>query len=324
MEDHKNHSFISNFKLQGFLYHVCLFFLPVLFLYIGLELKLRDLPSEPKVKNEYLVENRKDIKILVLGASQTQRSINPEYLDKTAINLGNSSQGIYENLQLLKAFEPKLPNLELVILGLPFNSVHSLQNFTRQEIHHYNLIIYGVNTFGRKIKPQDYLLFHTNPDFFSRRLLDHYKNESPIQLNKYGFDINKIYGSYQSADYDTTLIDKKDIVIENFKNKQALKENSKLLSEFFSYCRNNNIEVLLYSSPTHFLYNELRDKAMIRERDSLVKKFGKNFPFIKFFNEEENKSFTANYYYNANHLNPKGAKKATIRLNEFIFNNYDF
>jgi len=324
MEDQKNHSFISNFKIRRFFYDVSIFLLPILILYTILEINLRKIPFEPKVKYEYLLKNHNKIEILALGASQSERSINPEFLDINALNLGNSSQGLFEDFQLLKAFEPKLPNLELVILGLPFNSVHIGQDFTRTEVHQFNLIFYDVNTFGRNIKPQDYLLFHTNPDLFSKRLINFLRGDSPIKLNRHGFDINKFFGSYQAAEFKIDQIDLKDIYIDNLANKKVLLKSKKILKEFLSYCQDKDIEVLLYSPPSHFLYNELRDKIMVQERDSLVWNLKDKFPFVKFFNEEENEEFTTKYFYNANHLNPEGAKKATLRLNEFINENYNF
>ncbi|MDT0651548.1 hypothetical protein [Autumnicola edwardsiae] len=324
MADRKNHSFTSNFNLRRFFYHICLFIIPVIGIYTTLELTLRSVPFEPKVKYEYYLKNNKKIEILALGASQTERSINPEYLDKVGLNLANSSQGIYANLELFKFFEPRLPNLKLVILGLPYNSIQRGPDFTMMEVHHYNLIFYGVNTFGRSIKPQDYLLLHTNPDFFSTRLMNFLKDESPIKLNQQGFDTNKVYGSYQAVDFKINRINREDIYIENFRNKQALQKNKNILKNFLSYCKDQQIKVLFYSPPSHSLYNALRDKRMIRERDNLIKDLKKEFPSIEFFNEEKNEAFTARYFYNANHLNPKGARKATLRLNEFIRENYNF
>ncbi len=323
MEDQKNHSFISSSKLRKFAFKLCIFFLPVLVVYITLEFKIREIDFEPKIKMEYLLNNKEDIHILALGESQTQRSINPEYLDIRSVNLANSSQGIYQNFRLLKAFEPELPNLKLVILGLPFNIIQSEIDFTDPVINHLNLVFYKVNTFGRDIKPEDYLLFHVSPDFFSRRLIDDFKNESPIHLNKYGFDTNKIYGSYQAANFDTARIDKTEIVIENFRNEEALQYNKGILIDLIYYCEKRNIKVLFYSPPSHQFYNQLRDENMIAQRDSLVNYLIKKFPFVEFLNEEQNSDFTAEYFYNANHLNPQGAKKATLELNNFIKQNYD-
>ncbi|WP_139839258.1 hypothetical protein [Christiangramia flava] len=273
---------------------------------------------EPKTKNEYLEKNKNNLEILILGASQTERAINPEFLDFNSINLAASSQGIYPNFCLFKYFAPKLPKLKIVVLGMPFNAPNTPKEYTSPIVNHLNLAFYNVNTFGRATMPQDYLLFHSNQDYFSSRIQNYFRDGNYSNLNKFGYDTTRFYGAYQAANYNIGKINKSEIHIENEHNSKAIHNNARYLKKIIRSCKERNIKVVLYSSPTHFLYNEMRDTNLVYERDSLVKNLMEEYENLYFFNDEDNSGFEADLFYNANHLNPIGAKKASSNLKTFI------
>ncbi|MCM4154424.1 DUF1574 domain-containing protein [Gramella sp. AN32] len=301
----------------------CLIFsTPIIMVLVGLEITLRNIDLETKVKAEFIDNNKSNIKIAVLGSSQTERAINPEFLDYYTINFSNSSQRIPENYLLLKKFYKELRALQLIVLELPYDMIYRDKEYTSKIVDQQNLIFYDVNTFQRDIKPWDYQLYPSNPQYLWSRIKNFYLDKQEITPNAYGFDTNHFFGSYQAINHNDSLIFDKDIFIENANNKEALQPNLKVLNKFLKLCAEENFQVLLYSPPNHYRYNNLKDVHITSVRDSLVQNIQDEYPTILFFNEELNPSYTSKYFFNANHLNPDGAKKATKELNDFILDHY--
>jgi hypothetical protein len=322
MADQRNHSFTSSFKIKKFLILFGTFSTPVIIVMVAIEIALRFLNYSESVKSEFIHKNSEKIEVLFLGSSQIQRAINPEHLQMPAINLANSSQRLYEDFQLLQYFQPKLKNLKLVVLEVSYERLHRDKSFTSPVIDHVNLAFYNVNSFGRSLKIQDYLLFHSNPEYFSGQLYQNYFSTPEEILNKYGYDVNKYGGSYKYADYNDDLIKDDDIFIENVYNPEEYKKNVKLFYEVLDYCLMNNMDVLLYSPATHSRFNNLRNNKLVAERDLIIQEIQSKYDDIKVLIDEEDPDFKMKHFYNANHLNPDGAELATKKVNDFILKNY--
>lgn len=63
----------------------------------------------------------------------------------------------------------------------------------------------------------------------------------------------------------------------------------------------------------------MRDTNLVYERDSLVKNLMEEYENLYFFNDEDNSGFEADLFYNANHLNPIGAKKKLAQISKLLF-----
>lgn len=309
MEDQKNHSFISSSKLRKFSLRLLIFFIPVLIIYFLVENVLAHMDFAEAKRNDYITENSKKIEILFLGSSQIERAINPKYISENSINIANSSQTLYEDFELLKFFYPKLSNLKMVVIEVSYDKLERDKSNVLPIIDPKNLKFYGVNTFDRNIKIQDHFLFHFSPKYFSERLHNYFFNESNIELNQYGFDENKFDGAYSHADY---------VLIENIENKQNYQNNLDILNNMIHFCQRNNLKILIYHPPTHYRYNELRKPNLVKKWRSLLDSLKTVHPDLSFFIDDTNSTFTREYFDDANHLNPIGAKKATEILDSVI------
>lgn len=322
MPDPQNHSFISNSKIRKLVFTWMLFIFPVLLILLLTEYTLRKIPFPEKVKKNYIEAHNEEIEILVLGSSLTERAINPIYITRPTINLANSSQRLYENYQLLKYFNPKLPALKLVVIEVAYDILQRDKSFTSEIIDRKNLAFYNVNTFDRSVKLIDRFMFSSNPNYFSNALKEYFFDKSKIKLNEFGFDENKFDGSFEAVQHKDSLIYDKDIFIENVENNKAFLENSKLLFDIIDYCKIHDLRVLIYSPPTHSRLNKLRDPKLVKKRDSVLTVLKDKNPDILFYIEDTNPEFQLKYFYNADHLNPDGAKKASQNLNRFIMDKF--
>lgn len=317
-----NSTSIFNFKMKNFLFKLLIFVIPVIITFIGIEILLRNLEYSVTVKKEFFKENKNDIKILALGSSHYERGINPKYLKPITLNLGNSAQRINENFELLKTFVPELPNLNLIVLELSYDWLERDKHLTSPIVDVMNLVFYNVNTYERNINIKDHSIFLSDPEYFSNRIISYFKNSQDTIYNKFGFDETKFSGSYEAVNHIDSLILDNDIFVENVEDREAFKKNVKILIEFIHYCHNRNLNILIYNPPVHVRFNLLRKKEIVGRRDSILNLIKTDYPEIRIFNDEVNLKFEAKYFYNGDHLNPTGAKKSTLRLDEFIRKNY--
>ncbi|APG59113.1 hypothetical protein [Christiangramia salexigens] len=309
--------------MKRFLIQFISFSIPIVIILITIELLLKSFTYSVSVKKKFFNEHNEKIKIIALGSSHYERGINPEFLNHKTLNLGNSSQRIPENFELFRHFNPKLNSLKLVIIEVSYDWLERDKKFTSPLIDHLNLMFYNTNTFQRPLKLKDSLHYFADPDFFSHKLNQYLKGEMELKYNKFGFDTTKFDGSYQAVNHIDSLILDKDIYIENVQNKIALEKNTNTLRKLITICQDGGLNVLIYNPPTHSRYNQLRIENIIRRRDSVLNLLKNQFPDLKVLDLESNPDFITTDFYNGDHLNPKGAKKATLRLNEFIENNYD-
>ena len=322
MADPKNHSFISNSKIRKFILSGVIFILPVLIIMILAEYLLTQLDFAEKIKNQYIEDNSSGIEILFLGSSQVERAINPEYIVKPSINLANSSQRLYEDFELLKRFVKELPNLKVVVIEITFDKLERDHSETASVVHHKNFKFYNVNTFGRNLKIQDNFLFHSDPSYFSNQIESYFTGKQEIVYNKYGFDINKFHGSYPQAKFNDSLIKDDSIYIQNIENEIAFLENRKILENLIQFCASKNLKILVYSPPEHIRFRKLRKPHLVQKYENFIKKLKILHPKIEFYSDTYNTQFLIEDFYNANHLNPDGAKKASLLLDEEILKKF--
>lgn len=310
--------------MRRFIYRTIIFALPVILTFCCMELYLRSIPNSVSKKQKFIAKNKSEIEIIALGSSHYERGINPAFLDYTTINFGNSGQRVYENYQLFNHFKNEFSNLKLIIIELSYDWLERDKSMTPEIIDHENLVFFDTNTFNRNTYPWDYSLFLSNTDYYSKLLLDSFGSKSDFDFNEYGYDQARFYGSYQAANYDEQKIRNTDIYLENANNYQQFKKNAGIFKRLIRESQKINLQVLIYNTPSHFRYNELRNDKVIRRRDSLLLELKKEFPSIKILDDETNRDFRYQDFYNADHLNPDGARKATKRLNNFIKKNYSF
>lgn len=304
---------MRKFVIQSFI-----FLCPILAVLLFIEYDLQNQEFPETIKHKALTEQIDELEILFLGSSQIERAINPEYVSRPAMNLANSSQRLYENFQLLKNFRPKLAPLKVVVLELSYDMLDRDPSFTSNIIHHKNLLFLKVNTFGRSLRPNDKVLFSADPEYFSDYLLRQWSKKPQENFNEYGFDTSKYEGSYSVAKFQDSLLKDGDIFIENVQNPQAYKENLQLLHQFLQYCQKQDLKVLIYHPPTHARYNALRNQELLQKWQNLILDLKQEYPEISFFIEDENPDFKMKHFYNGNHLNPVGAKKATRAVDQIL------
>jgi hypothetical protein len=322
MQGRKNNLSIFSFKPvhRGFLKQVLVFFIPVVLIFTLVEYFVLQIPANYITTSNYFNSEKDNIEILALGPSQMNSAINPAYFNKPAICLASTSQHHNLDFEILKQTKDRLPKLKYVILELSFSHLelpHNSKDFWKNSIY---LKYYGVNAFKRKTYFKDRLIFLSNPDIYSRKLVEHYieRKESP-HFNRFGFDEDNYDGLFKGLKYDEKAITQKPFRINSRINEALFNHNLAFLYKMLDYTESEGLKVIVCSMPLYKTYVKERDTTLVRRRDSVLDVIQSRYANVRIFNKE---SDTINYivsdYINQNHLNPRGAEKFTKELNSFM------
>jgi len=298
------------------------FFIPVITAYVLLELMVLNIPTNFSIIGDYLDKNQNEIEVAVFGSSQIKNAVNPEFLDKTSINLSSTMQHHNTDFKLLTQTRERLKSLKTVVLEVSYSHFELRHNSKYYWKSNVFLKYYGINLLERNSYPSDSLLFISHPGYYSKILLGNYlKNDTDINYNKFGFNKNRYKGKFKTLKYDSVAISNSFVrKINKRANKKLFDYNVSFFYNMLDYCEKENLNIVIISPPTLDNYNRLRNPIILNRRDSILSDIALKYDNIYFLNSEEDSQFTSRKFWNENHLNPDGAKIFTQKLNEVINN----
>ncbi len=324
MQDQKSNLFTSSFNKDqwSLLKQIAVFFTPVIICYALLEISVLNIPMSYDKIYMKINTQENDIKVMVLGSSQMQAAVNPEFLDKLAINYGSTSQHHTEDNHIMEQSLDRFPNLETIVFELSYAHLelqHHGKNFWKNSIY---LKYYGVNAFERRTYFKDRLIFLSSPSLYSGNFIDYYiKKKPPEEFNEFGYRTNNFDGAFSRANYDEDFLEKRKFFIRTTENIDVFANNTPFFYSMIRTALANDKKVVIGSLPTYKTYLKERNPNILRRRDSILNDIQIKFPEVKFLNmESDSITFGVKDYINENHLNARGAEKFTKQLNEVINN----
>lgn len=246
------------------------------------------------VKKKYVLENKKNIKNLVLGSSHGNRGLNPLYINMPTVNMATTSQDLYQTLELCKYGLKKQKHLENIILFYaPFSAKFNIQHSS--EKYRSAILEKAFN-----IKPLE------KPD---KKTLGFYKEiKNPIkQSYELHADFNPLFGKIEEAE---NIIKQRAEKHSNFTD-----DMTEFLSKLNILTKENNISLYIVIPPVTGVYKNylLNKDKFIKEINDFCSK--NNVRLVSFFDDP---SFTAEDFYDCDHLNNNGATKLSLKINEIL------
>lgn len=235
-------------------------------------------------------------------------------------NLGYASQDIKIDSMLFFAYVPKMKALKMVFIELDY---HRLEEENKEDYFRLSwyYFYHGINCVDFMDK---FSLYGSNVPFFNGILADDFFNKENLKKsNKYGFVVKNYNNKFKEMNYDSLVIEH--TAMERLKLRHtevssiSHKKNKKRILSMVNYCLNNKIEVFLYTTPLYYTYRN--QKILMKEQyrnefiDSLV-----THTKINFLDLENASDFNLSDFSDDDHLNPKGAKKLSLKLNKIIQN----
>jgi hypothetical protein len=299
--------------VRKFIFSVTLFLIPIISIALGLEFLLREIPNVYRSKKQYLDEHANEIEVLFLGSSHALYGINPEVLEIRSFNASHSSQTFFFDLKIFEKYRDNYANLKAVIIPVSYFSyfyslledmtqLHSLRNYRL----YYNL------QFPFRLESYSEILsikFDSNVE----RILDYYiKGKNPPTSTSLGFwDFEK--DSQDRRDLCQTGIERAE-GHTRISSYDFFEENYKALVTIIEYCKTNNILVLLYTPPGYKSYRENLNmeqlELMYETTYDIVEKY-ENCSYVDYLADSD---FSADDFYDGDHLNEQGARKLTKKL----------
>ena len=312
--------------MKKFLIRLIVFSIPVLILMTSMEIYMRNLKSSYTLKIEALERNKDKVELLILGNSHAFSGVDPNELHLFTINLANANQSIYFDKRIVLKHLYKLTNLKFVLISVDFHSL----NFSDQGIR--NLWSYygnGVRYESENYFRQDFSAFATGygPNFSFGILLKQLKNKSKSRGEFYfdvephhhaPFDLEKGYTPYKGQNEeewtDEYIKKRADHFLEPADSMEKLKVTLDL-KDFVEQLKSKGIQPIFFSCPTFKDYNSLfpLDKIEVYKKEIQELADELNVPF---WNYAFDNDFKKEEFFNADHLNQKGAARFGKILNK--------
>jgi len=300
--------------MKKFLKQACVFLMPLIILGVIFEVTLRQIPNDYEFKYSQIDLEKEFIKTLILGSSHSMYGFNPEFFKEKAYNLGHVSQTIDLDYYLLEKYIKVLPKLETVIVRLSYTTMHE-QIKTGPEswrLKDYNLY-YNLNvSTNLKYKSEGLSVKLKNN---LSRLKDYYLDQDKmIEVETSGWAFFKEERTINSIKQSGSIIAKRHTI----KDDALVDENIEFLDEIIKLCKNEGVKVLLVTLPAHKSYIDNLDKHQLDIVVSAGERMKQKYNNCSYLNLLEDDNFNGEDFYDADHLNRKGAKKLSVLVDRFI------
>ncbi len=299
--------------MKKFLTRIVVFFIPIFIIWGVLEWAIVKIPNDYTYKKNQFEKKKADIETLILGSSHAFFDINPEYLGHRSFNLANVSQSLYYDNILFKKYIKELPGLKNLVLTISYFSLSQKLNSAEEQWRKYLYKKYMGITSG--------IVFPIDPKGYSVILAQPFEM-SFEQLNKYYLQRKSIltsddngWGFVYTADIRVDLHESSlKTSLRHEDHSMDFSDNLNRVEEILEICRQRNINVFLVYPPGYEEYRKMlnpeKNKKIISTCQSLTEKY----PNVHYLNHFADPAFSADDFYDADHLLDSGAEKFSLLL----------
>lgn len=296
--------------MKKFLSHLLKIILPILFFFLVLEIAIRKIPNDYKLKKEYLDKNASEINTLILGSSHTFYGLNPTYFTQKTFNAAYVSQSLDLDYEILKKYDSKLKNLKTVIIPISYFSLFETleTDFEKWRINNYVLYYNLPNKYNFT---NNFETLNNDIKLNVKKAVKHYIfNKSFITSSDLGWGTS--FNSKNKKPFNGEYTAKKHTV----KNFDLFKENLNTLQKTITLCKKNKISIIFITTPTHKSYYQNLNQLQLEKTTETIFQLVKKNPNCKYINLLNSEKFINEDFYDADHLNEIGAKKLSLFLNK--------
>ena len=305
--------------MKKFIYIIGKFLIPILLLFLVLELYLRNMESTIKRKATYHKENIGQLETLILGSSHSQNGINPKLLTSKASNLAFSSQDIKIDSALFFHYVKNMKKLKFLVFELDYHrmEIQRAPDYFRLPWYYiyHDIEVYPMKYHKKRI------IYASNPNYFNlivKKNLLSYFNKKITDKNR---STKETQAYFSKVNYDSTLI--YNAATEKLKHRhknlspEIFNKNKRIMDTIINYCEKHNIFVILVSTPLHRAYRNQKIKDKETRRINYIDSLQRN-THILYLDYEESTLFTLRDFSNYDHLNNYGSKKYTALIDSII------
>jgi hypothetical protein len=301
--------------MQKFIKWVSIFVFPVLIIFVVGEILIRNIPNDYTIKRKYLEKNASSVKILCLGSSHAYFDINPAYFKKDCYNAAYVSQTVNYDYKIYEKYDKRLDSLKWIILPISYFTFFSKIETSPESWRIKDYSIYSeLNGDVSRFIYYEMLSYSLSVNLERIFNYYYYKSNSNLTCTNSGFGIN--YGkkniNLDSAGYVAALRHTKYMNEANFSYNEEAVKNLILLA------KKNGVNIILYTPPAWHTYSGNINKRLLNITIDTVNGLCKRYSNVSYLNYLNDKSFQRDDFLDADHLNGKGAKKLSVRIDSLI------
>lgn len=299
--------------MKQFIYRLLFFLFPIVFLTIIAEIKLQSIPNDYSYKNNYLLKNADNIEVLFLGNSHSYYGINPTLITKKSFNASHVSQSLAYDYEILRKFNPNWKNLKIIAIPISYFSLHFNVEGGKEAWREKNYAIYY--NIHRTKKWANYLEITANSVKTNYTILEDnlLKDKNLLKTSPLGWKLNDPILYHKDIHKNAIRSAKR----HTYNIPKNLRQNIKILEQFITFAKNNECKIYLYSAPVTQKYFKLLSDKQLNQTNSEMEKLVDN-KTIFYKNFLSDSRFIETDFYDADHLNPKGAVKFSKIINHEI------
>ena len=305
--------------MKRFTTKIILLGIPIFSILIILELGLRLIPSDYKIKKKYLDANSNEIETLILGSSQTFCGIDPKYFASKTFNAGYLVQTIDLDFLIINKYRDNFKNLKTIVLPISYFSLFSNLSFTHESWRIKKYVVYSDLSLYEKLF-QNFELSNQDIKVSILRLSDYYINKNdPLYSDSLGWATT--FKSENAKDLiktgkTTALLHRFDLDLEVVQI--ATKENEILLKQFMEWSQDKKIKIILLTPPTYKTYRDNLNVEQLNLTIETANAIASKYKNCEYYNLINDSNFTAADFYDANHLSEIGAEKFSYIISSII------
>lgn len=300
--------------MKNFVIRLVVFLVPIIVFFGLMEISLRNIPNDYSFKKKYLDNNSNNIEVLYLGSSHVYYGVNPEFSNYASFNAAHISQSLDYDLAILNKYKNCWNSLRYIILPVDYFSLYSTLKDGKEKWRVKNYALYyGIE--NKNLRGNFELLngrFSSNFKRIKDKLVE---NKTDVTSNKLGWGFTN--NSRDAVD----LLKSGKMAAERhtkIKNIETINNNIKTLNEIIQFADTQKVKVIFFTAPAFNSYVNNLNKEQLSNTISIIKKISSGNNNINYFNLLGDDSFTNKDFYDADHLNERGAYKLTLKLDSII------
>lgn len=271
--------------------------------------------TDYRYKNDWLTAHAETVKVFVLGSSHTYAGIDPACFSLTAFNGAHMSQDLNYDEFIFRKFAPRMDSLQYLILPISYFTPYWKLEQTQDR--------------GRV---KDYMLYYDCPfhPYELQYRLETYSGLRPIVALKslLGKESPRFYTdlgfltkySYQGREKDWKDTGKAAAERHTDRTLDAtlFADNLEHAGNIAALCEEKGVKLILLTTPTYQTYQE----HLVPEQHGNMHEFCQllmsRYPNVEYLDLENDERFLEEDYYDADHLNERGARKLTGLLDVYL------
>jgi len=293
-----------------------LFLLPIALAWGCVEYFYRSVPNNYSVKYDYMEAHADEVETLLLGSSHCFYALDPEYFSGQVFNLSNISQTLYFDALLFDQYFGRMPKLKRVVFCIEYSNLSHKEN-TREDVfrkYYYQNYLHLDVPIVSDFDPKKYSLAFTRSleqTWESYERYDFFGTIVDCNPNGWGNNYPKVYRYEPSYNVRERLEAHEDGSVD-------FSANAARLNRIIVQCKNRNVEVVIVSLPQSQLYTSGLNRKKLNLIFATCHQFAAQNDNVRYLNLFEDRRFTDQDFFDADHLNDVGAVKCSKVVDEFL------